>query len=496
MKIRRIVGSAVAVFALAVAQLGVVAPVSAAGGVATWTGGGSDNKFSTAANWSGNALPTTGDVLTFNTVPVVAENEFKQELDNDLNVVYGGIKTLKPTGNNPSTPDFQLKKTIKLQGGATWDWHSDLLLRAAKIEVAGDFAPKSRVYASELVVSGKMTVKSGLYSTSPLTAGSLVVENGATFAGLVASKNLVVNYPVTLGGGAGSAKPVIDATGGVGSVGDKAKSNTVTFAHVTLKNNAEVWLVHPNVVEVKKLTKNGFKLTRASGATGTLKLPDGVQEQKKTTSTISGNKPDKYESVVAKETATLKNATRDTITVSEAGTLKGNGTVKTLFVHGTVAPGNSPGKITVLNQLQLSSGATYQAEVLNKSAYDQLVIRSSATQVEITGAELNVRFLAGGKVNRGETFRIIDNQSSVPVTGTFRGLAEGARVAVGNVTFAISYKGGTGNDVVLTALNTAVAPGVANTGFHIDRANPGVVAAVGVMAVVALALIARRQLQK
>ncbi|MFA6957800.1 MAG: hypothetical protein WC538_18195 [Thermoanaerobaculia bacterium] len=48
-------------------------------------------------------------------------------------------------------------------------------------------------------------------------------------------------------------------------------------------------------------------------------------------------------------------------------------------------------------------------------------------------------------------YTIVNNTSSSAISGTFRGLAEGAIITVGGKTMTISYKGGTGNDVVLTA---------------------------------------------
>jgi hypothetical protein len=63
----------------------------------------------------------------------------------------------------------------------------------------------------------------------------------------------------------------------------------------------------------------------------------------------------------------------------------------------------------------------------------------------------------------GERFVLISNDGTDPVTGTFAGLPEGALlsalgpeieesdiVVASNVQFRISYKGGDGNDVVLT----------------------------------------------
>jgi len=56
----------------------------------------------------------------------------------------------------------------------------------------------------------------------------------------------------------------------------------------------------------------------------------------------------------------------------------------------------------------------------------------------------------------GKQYVLIANDGVDAVNGTFNGLAEGATVTAGLLQYAISYKGGTGNDVVLT--QTAVPP--------------------------------------
>jgi len=63
---------------------------------------------------------------------------------------------------------------------------------------------------------------------------------------------------------------------------------------------------------------------------------------------------------------------------------------------------------------------------------------------------LTVR-VPGGQVIPGQSYVIIDNDGTDPVTGTFTGLPEGATVIGYGYAFKISYAGGDGNDVVLTA---------------------------------------------
>jgi hypothetical protein len=50
---------------------------------------------------------------------------------------------------------------------------------------------------------------------------------------------------------------------------------------------------------------------------------------------------------------------------------------------------------------------------------------------------------------------VLDHQGRTRTDGTFTGLREGAEVKLADTTYRISYKGGDGNDVVLTAVGAA-----------------------------------------
>ena len=71
--------------------------------------------------------------------------------------------------------------------------------------------------------------------------------------------------------------------------------------------------------------------------------------------------------------------------------------------------------------------------------------------VHLDGATLSATFAAGFVPVPGDSYRIIDNSSADPVDGTFNGLPEGSTVTIGGSMFRLSYAGGDGNDVVLTA---------------------------------------------
>ncbi len=141
------------------------------------------------------------------------------------------------------------------------------------------------------------------------------------------------------------------------------------------------------------------------------------------------------------------------VTVSTTGTIGGTGTIGALTAlsGGTVAPGASPG---ILNSgaLSMTTGSTLSLEINGTTlgtGYDQLSVTGG---VDITGATLTL----GGTFNGGPTsdlFTILLNDGGDLISGTFAGLSEGAHAfSSSGQEFTISYVGGTGNDIVLTAV--------------------------------------------
>ena len=140
------------------------------------------------------------------------------------------------------------------------------------------------------------------------------------------------------------------------------------------------------------------------------------------------------------------------VDVNKAVTLKGTPTISgslTASVAGAViSPGFSPGMINSGN-LSLSSGSIVSIQLDGLTAgsgHDQLNVTGT---VNLGGATLNVT--TGFAVGTGNSFVIINNDGGDAVVGTFAGLSQGATFVVSGTTFTISYIGGSGNDVVLTA---------------------------------------------
>ncbi|MCA9169452.1 MAG: autotransporter-associated beta strand repeat-containing protein, partial [Planctomycetales bacterium] len=140
------------------------------------------------------------------------------------------------------------------------------------------------------------------------------------------------------------------------------------------------------------------------------------------------------------------------VNVRSGATLTGDGRVGATSAAGTVSPGNGIGQITVAG-LALSSTARSQFELRGeKAGVDQDVIVAQGS-VTLAGV---LSVTTGFVPAVGSSFMLIDNDGTDLVRGNFTNLGEGATFTVGTSTFQISYRGGTGNDVVLTTIqNTA-----------------------------------------
>ena len=140
------------------------------------------------------------------------------------------------------------------------------------------------------------------------------------------------------------------------------------------------------------------------------------------------------------------------VTVNNVGrlSLAGNGTVGAVTVNGGglqlteggAAAGNA-GSVALTGAATLAIGGAAPAVL------GQLRVTGSVT---LGGATLALQLPLLFPAAAGTDLTILDNDGADAVTGTFAGLPEGAPVVANGIAFHISYVGGTGNDVVLTAV--------------------------------------------
>jgi len=141
----------------------------------------------------------------------------------------------------------------------------------------------------------------------------------------------------------------------------------------------------------------------------------------------------------------------------QGGTLKGTGTVRGDVENSAiVAPGNSPGIITIDGNYTQSSGGTLNIEIAGTNPstpdFDRLIVNGT---VSLAGA-LSATLFGGFTPSAGNSFKTIDKDGSDAVAGTFTGLGQDATFGLGGYTFQISYTGGTGNDGALAVIGVPV----------------------------------------
>lgn len=99
--------------------------------------------------------------------------------------------------------------------------------------------------------------------------------------------------------------------------------------------------------------------------------------------------------------------------VGANGVLGGNGTLSDTRVEGTIAPGNSIGKLTIDGNYVQAAGSTYLAEILPPSTSDALQVNGTAT---LEGGTLKM-VLTSGEYALGNHYALLS--ASGGVTGTF-----------------------------------------------------------------------------
>jgi autotransporter-associated beta strand protein len=311
------------------------------------------------------------------------------------NLTKTGASTLTLSGTNTYTG------TTTVSGG-TLSVSTDSNLGTGNVTLSG----------GGLAVTGATTIDNDISGTGSLTksgTGTVILSGTNTYSG-----------GTTVNGG------TLQVSGG-SALADGGSVTVSSGATLDLNGTSET---------IGSLSGSGT----LNIGTGTLTLTDSASTN--FSGTISG-------------TGTI--AGGGTYTVASGATLGGTSTFSTAVTvasGGTIAPGNSPGKISTGN-LTLASGSTANMEIEGTAAgtgYDQIAVTGTVT---ISGATLSLTVT--DIPSAGATYVLIDNDGVDAVTGTFSGLAEGASITAGGATYTISYAGGTGNDVVLTLPATPVA---------------------------------------
>lgn len=499
----------------------------------TWTGAAGDHKMATAGNWQEGSAPTAGSKLVFKCVDGPNEN-----IQNDLAVVPSGleVKKLDSLPANKSCAKYTIN-TMQFTPDAefTGDQTSvdnkdrrkipfvsiDTVIGLSNMKsngFNGEFKNKPTINRFEFANTGCNEIAESLRaaekivgenaSVTPDGANSILIKNKGQLE-IDEENNETSASKITFENGAMISHGV-HCQPHVSLSGNFQIRTTVLSGDIVLNGDVEYKLESMNDVKITgKLSgpgkfvahrdNKGVMLVESSNNTsGTPNGRYGNVHGPKLMK-LDGDEPNGYV-LIKRGEAVLLNGNRREVDILEGGMLSGNATLNyLLFVGGVVSPGNnSPGKITT-DSLNFGNSGVYKVKILDKDHHDQIV---ADLGVILDGGSLDLTYLEGCVIKKGDTFTIIDNKGTSPVTGTtagtFKDLPEGAEITVGGAIFKISYVGGDGNDVVLTALKVSKAseaskaPKVPNTGGEKLAVNL-IGAIAGVASAAALLIVAKRK---
>ncbi len=162
-------------------------------------------------------------------------------------------------------------------------------------------------------------------------------------------------------------------------------------------------------------------------------------------------------------------ASANAVTVAAAGTLGGIGVInRNITVNGKLAPGNSPGVLTVNGNVTFSATGTFAVEANSASpgtGYDQLFVNGA-----VSLGSANLGLTTGFSPVASDRLFILVNDGADSIVGLFNGLGEGSSFVwsfggnnqLGTITYLADFGSNSltgGNDVALYGFAAIPEPG-------------------------------------
>jgi fibronectin-binding autotransporter adhesin len=403
------------------------------------------------------AVADSGQLFFRNNVTGSRNNTFFYAAPTNSNVLVVSIATKSAVLNLAPTVTYDgttMLSAIASQATATSAHNSFIFYLYAPNYTRGTLAP--------LVVNFSQDIQDGfsIYAqtlsgvdttTAPLTARVSSTETNSpsvSFAvtGVTAGSAAISTFNYATGAGplnltSSSGAPqsggtVLNGPAGTGAFWYSSLTNQIDAGGLFTNLGAGNVTFGANSATSAAVHFNGAVAVFKPGASiaSTINLPNtGVVLNSGTTLTVNGPGNDVLGNVTINGNATIAKGANAPASVTFGG-LSGAGAA-TLTINDNLG-------------LKFTSGSTMNVDVNGTTAgqFDQVVVNGA---VNLTGAALNVT--TGFTPTVGNSVTLISNDGSDPVVGTFSGLAQGSVFSSGAFSYQISYTGGDGNDVVITA---------------------------------------------
>ncbi|MFI0537569.1 autotransporter [Streptomyces sp. WSLK1-3] len=289
------------------------------------------------------------------------------------------------------------------------------------------------------------------------------------------------NGPVTLGApiGGGRFHDTLSAPGAGDVVIKGTKGNDVTFAAVQYYDGS-------TTVEKGAVLRLG---SGRPGGDGGLYTGGGLFRLVNDGSLVLGNRVKSLVlSRISGSGSLVQAGTATTTLTGSAVTYTGTTTVRrgTLALRGGATLAHSKGIRLTSTGARLDAGAaglrvtsslsgkgTVRGPVTNdgvvgggltvsggytQNAKGELVLGKGPLKVNGPVRLSGLLDLAAAGTDPAREITVLDNRGASRITGAFEGLKEGTRLELADTTYRITYRGGDGNDVVLTAASASASP--------------------------------------
>ncbi len=282
----------------------------------------------------------------------------------------------------------------------------------------------------------------------------------------------VSTIPVTNGGSGYLGQPLVSITGdGVGATAVANLNGAGEVTSVTITNPGINYTTAPTIsllgggattdavlgaptvaanTGTGGLTKDGsgtLTLTGSNTYTGPTVVSEGTLAL---VGSISGSQSITVESGAAFDVAGVGGG----YVLGASQTLRGAGTVRgTVVLAGTVAPGATVGTLTFDSPLTFNGNPTFALDIASASSFDQLIAPGITLDSPVN---LTLALAPGFAPAANTSWLVLQNTGASTIAQNFfaagNQLSEGESFLVNGFEFRISYAGGTGNDILLTAV--------------------------------------------